>query len=125
MAQRGLPSKSKEHTCRLGPDSLDSQLSSGSFLSTGREGAPGTFPPLGFAAKAALKTIQGYQALAAGGLILSTCRFFPSCSYYAIESIQRDGFCQGIKLMIRRLMKCHPWHPGGWDPLPGQSSTQE
>lgn len=110
MAQRILPSESKTDSSWLGPGGFGEQLSSEAFLSTGRESIADTLPPLGFAAKAALQTIRGYQALAAGGLILSTCRFFPSCSCYAIESIQRHGFCQGINLTIRRLMKCHPWY---------------
>jgi putative membrane protein insertion efficiency factor len=46
------------------------------------------------------------------------CRFNPSCSTYASLSIQRFGIIEGIRLTLRRLIKCHPFHPGGYDPVP-------
>ncbi|WP_417068929.1 membrane protein insertion efficiency factor YidD [Niveibacterium terrae] len=46
------------------------------------------------------------------------CRFHPSCSAYAIESVQRYGAIKGSWLALRRLMRCHPWNPGGYDPVP-------
>ncbi|MDI7261234.1 MAG: membrane protein insertion efficiency factor YidD [Thermodesulfobacteriota bacterium] len=46
------------------------------------------------------------------------CRFFPSCSSYALESIERFGTLGGIKLTLKRLIKCHPFSPGGYDPVP-------
>jgi len=48
----------------------------------------------------------------------SRCRFFPSCSSYAIESLQRYGPFKGGWLALRRIGRCHPWHPGGHDPVP-------
>lgn len=45
------------------------------------------------------------------------CRFHPSCSCYAIESIDKHGVGRGILLTLRRLAKCHPFHPGGYDPV--------
>ncbi len=45
------------------------------------------------------------------------CRFYPSCSSYAIESIELFGIKGGIWLSIKRLIKCHPFHPGGYDPV--------
>lgn len=47
------------------------------------------------------------------------CRFYPSCSHYAKESLQLHGFVRGSELTIRRLARCHPWHHGGFDPVPG------
>ncbi len=48
----------------------------------------------------------------------SCCRFYPTCSIYAIESIQVHGSLYGLKLVIFRLLKCHPFHKGGFDPVP-------
>jgi hypothetical protein len=46
------------------------------------------------------------------------CRFTPSCSSYALLSIHRFGIMEGAWLIFRRLIKCHPFHPGGYDPVP-------
>jgi putative membrane protein insertion efficiency factor len=46
------------------------------------------------------------------------CRFYPTCSEYAIEAIQKYGCFKGIFLSLKRLLKCHPYHPGGCDPVP-------
>jgi putative membrane protein insertion efficiency factor len=44
------------------------------------------------------------------------CRFEPSCSRYMIGALQKYGFVRGLARGVRRLMRCHPWHPGGYDP---------
>ena len=45
------------------------------------------------------------------------CRFYPSCSEYAREAIEKHGAAHGLRLTVRRLMHCHPFHPGGYDPV--------
>ncbi|HMH17365.1 MAG TPA: membrane protein insertion efficiency factor YidD [Burkholderiales bacterium] len=46
------------------------------------------------------------------------CRFHPSCSAYALEALERHGTAHGVWLALKRLTRCHPWHPGGYDPVP-------
>ncbi|WP_072690463.1 membrane protein insertion efficiency factor YidD [Rhodococcus marinonascens] len=52
-------------------------------------------------------------------LRMPTCRFMPTCSEYAVESLRTHGAIKGLFLTVVRLSKCAPWHPGGWDPVPG------
>ena len=48
------------------------------------------------------------------------CRFYPTCSEYARQAVEAHGSLRGSGLAVKRLCKCHPWHPGGFDPGPGQ-----
>lgn len=48
------------------------------------------------------------------------CRFYPSCSQYARESLITHGLCKGIYLSVARILKCHPFHSGGFDPVPNR-----
>ncbi|MCD5406212.1 MAG: membrane protein insertion efficiency factor YidD [Desulfotomaculum sp.] len=50
-------------------------------------------------------------------LKLPTCRFFPTCSEYSVIAIKKYGVTKGLWLTIKRLLKCHPFHPGGYDPV--------
>ncbi|MEW9051965.1 MAG: membrane protein insertion efficiency factor YidD [Neobacillus sp.] len=47
-----------------------------------------------------------------------TCRFYPTCSHYGLEAVQRFGALKGGWLTLKRILKCHPFHPGGIDPVP-------
>jgi putative membrane protein insertion efficiency factor len=51
-------------------------------------------------------------------LIGNVCRFDPSCSEYALEALERHGLWRGAKLALSRISRCHPWNPGGPDPVP-------
>ena len=46
------------------------------------------------------------------------CRFFPSCSEYAAEAVEKYGALKGMRLGLKRISRCHPWNPGGFDPVP-------
>ena len=60
--------------------------------------------------------IRFYQ-LFISPLFPPTCRFYPTCSQYANEAIQKKGVLRGVFLAIKRIAKCHPFHPGGYDPV--------
>ncbi|KAB2490420.1 membrane protein insertion efficiency factor YidD [Priestia filamentosa] len=67
--------------------------------------------------KLLLWLIRGYQ-LFISPLSPPRCRFHPTCSHYGLQSIQRFGAIKGTYLTIKRILKCHPFHPGGFDPVP-------
>lgn len=50
--------------------------------------------------------------------MMAHCRFHPSCSGYAVEALQIHGLFKGLWLTLRRISSCHPWHAGGYDPVP-------
>ncbi|HAS87617.1 MAG TPA: membrane protein insertion efficiency factor YidD, partial [Candidatus Competibacteraceae bacterium] len=64
--------------------------------------------------------IRVYQ-IVLSPLMGNHCRFYPSCSQYAREAIESHGVARGVGLAIRRVLRCHPWHPGGVDPVPEPS----
>ncbi len=61
--------------------------------------------------------VRGYQ-LVLSPLVGQHCRFVPTCSCYSIEALEKHGALRGSWLTIRRLLRCHPFHPGGLDPVP-------
>ncbi|MCF7935785.1 MAG: membrane protein insertion efficiency factor YidD [Synergistales bacterium] len=67
--------------------------------------------------KTATCCIRAYQ-LCLSPLLGKHCRFFPSCSVYTLEAIERFGVLRGGLLGVGRLLRCGPWHPGGVDPVP-------
>lgn len=73
--------------------------------------------PPGVLARVLVGLIRGYQLIVSPWLGRG-CRFEPSCSRYALACVQGHGALQGSLLSVKRLCKCHPFHPGGYDPPP-------
>ena len=65
--------------------------------------------------------VHGYRLLVSP-LFPPCCRYYPSCSAYAVQAIRLHGPVQGGWLALKRLSKCHPWSPGGHDPVPARTS---
>lgn len=65
----------------------------------------------------ALVALRAYKRLVSP-LLPAACRFQPTCSEYAREAIEKHGLLRGGTLAVRRLVRCGPWHPGGYDPVP-------
>jgi putative membrane protein insertion efficiency factor len=72
------------------------------------------------AGMAVIALLRAYKAVISP-LVPPACRFFPTCSMYAVEAIEKHGVGRGIVLAARRLGRCHPLHPGGFDPVPAPS----
>jgi len=64
-----------------------------------------------------LAGVRGYQYLVSP-MLGNNCRFYPSCSDYARAALERHGSLRGSWLAVRRLCRCQPFHPGGYDPVP-------
>lgn len=60
--------------------------------------------------------IKGYQKMISP-FFHQKCRFYPSCSQYCIDALVKYGSCKGLWKGLKRIIKCHPWHPGGYDPV--------
>jgi putative membrane protein insertion efficiency factor len=65
----------------------------------------------------AVVVVRGYQYVISP-MLGSRCRFYPTCSEYACQAIERYGIAKGSWLGIKRISRCHPWHSGGVDPVP-------
>ena len=67
--------------------------------------------------------VRGYQWLVSP-ILPPACRFHPNCSAYAVEAIDTHGAVKGGWLMVRRVARCHPWNPGGYDPVPAPEQAR-
>ena len=79
---------------------------------------------MGIGAKALLALIGAYRRYISP-LKGRTCRFYPSCSRYSMDAIGRHGAARGLALAFIRIMKCHPLHPGGYDPVAPAKAFQQ
>jgi hypothetical protein len=68
--------------------------------------------------------IRGYRYFISP-MLGNNCRFYPSCSEYAMEAIDKHGALRGTRLAGTRLLKCHPWHAGGHDPVPPKNQSNK
>jgi putative membrane protein insertion efficiency factor len=68
-------------------------------------------------ARALVALVQLYRVWVSP-LLLPSCRFTPTCSEYAVDALRTRGAVVGLGLTVVRVVKCAPWHPGGWDPVP-------
>ena len=73
--------------------------------------------------KTVLLLLLRFYQLAISPYLGQNCRFYPSCSDYARQAIDRHGAAAGMLLAAQRLCKCHPWHAGGVDPVPDKKSA--
>lgn len=78
----------------------------------------------GAAARTSLGLVRIYQKLVSP-LLGNNCRYFPTCSHYTYEAIEIHGAVKGSWLGIRRISRCHPFHEGGIDPVPGSPDSQQ
>jgi uncharacterized protein len=67
--------------------------------------------------------IKAYQTILSP-FVGQHCRFYPSCSAYAVEAVEKHGALRGLWLSMKRLSRCHPWHEGGVDPVPEPTKKQ-
>ena len=79
----------------------------------------GRAPDPTVAARLLMLPIAGYRRLVSP-LLAPRCRFAPSCSQYAVDALRAHGAARGLWLAVRRLARCHPFHPGGYDPVPAR-----
>ena len=77
-----------------------------------------SFKLLNFPRFICLGLIRGYQRTFSKMLPANTCRFYPSCSHYAYQAIYKYGAVRGVPMAVWRVLRCNPFNPGGFDPVP-------
>lgn len=87
------------------------------FVKNLEEQRPTEQPSQSTMQKVILALIRGYQRFLSP-LLGSNCRYYPTCSHYTYEAIAKYGVAKGGRMGLRRIARCHPWHPGGFDPVP-------
>ncbi len=88
-------------------------------ITSAAQGAEGSAVPT-MAARLLIVPVIGYRRFISP-LLPPACRFYPSCSEYALEALRTHGAVRGLWLAVRRLARCHPFNPGGYDPVPPRS----
>lgn len=74
--------------------------------------------------KKLLKSLVWFYQWTLGTVLPNSCRFYPTCSHYAIEALEKHGAGYGSLLALRRILRCHPFSAGGYDPVPEKSATK-
>ena len=107
LVVRALPAAAEASYATLGDD-----LACGA-----RRGPPAPAAAMSLVARVLTAVVVAYRRYLSPALP-ARCRFYPSCSAYALEALARHGAVRGTGLAIWRLLRCHPFHPGGYDPVP-------
>jgi putative membrane protein insertion efficiency factor len=72
-----------------------------------------------------LKVVLGVYKSAVSPFLGPACRFHPSCSSYALDAVENHGAARGVFLAVKRLLRCHPFNPGGYDPVEHPAAEKE
>jgi len=86
-------------------------------LVAAQENLPAGRSPRGLAARMGIGAIRFYQRFISP-MLPPSCRYTPTCSQYTLTAIRRYGFVRGVWMGVKRISRCHPFHPGGHDPVP-------
>ena len=111
-----VPVESPPHGLR--PKTSSTPRSGGGTVEDDHDGPPSTIERPGLVARLLLLVLHLYKRLISP-LLPPACRFYPTCSEYALGAVRQHGALRGAGYAMRRVCRCHPWNPGGHDPVPG------